>query len=148
MTIAPRLIAGLCLFFCSLSANAAPLKPLEITGPNGAQRFDVEVVSKEPEMAHGLMGRTYLPENQGMLFVFSPPEHVVMWMKNTLIPLDMLFMNEEGQVLCIHENAVPKSLAKIECEESAIAAVLEIGGGVAKKRGLTRGDYVALTAGK
>jgi len=89
--------------------------------------------------AQGLMHVTDLPENAGMLFAFSQPRQVSMWMKNTLISLDILFLNPSGRIVKIHKNAEPLSLASIP-SHARVNWVLELNAGVAGKLNLRLGD--------
>ena len=88
--------------------------------------------------AQGLMHVTDLPENAGMLFVFSQPRQVSMWMKNTVISLDILFLNPNGRIVKIHKNAQPLSLASIP-SRAKVKWVLELNAGVAAKLDLQPG---------
>ena len=92
--------------------------------------------------AQGLMHITDLPENVGMLFVFSRPRQVSMWMKNTVISLDILFLNPSGRIVKIHENAEPLSLASVP-SHTRVKWVLELNAGVAEKLNLRPGDRLA-----
>ena len=92
--------------------------------------------------AQGLMHVTDLPENAGMLFVFSRPRQVSMWMKNTVISLDILFLNSSGRIVKIHKNAEPLSLASIP-SHARVKWVLELNAGVAGKLNLRLGDRLA-----
>ena len=93
----------------------------------------------------GLMFIRSLGAGQAMIFVYDPPEHVAMWMKNTLLPLDMLFVDEQGCVIKVKENARPGSLDPIEAEGD-VALVVELNGGVAAQRGIRAGDRVVRPA--
>ena len=92
--------------------------------------------------AQGLMHVTDLPENAGMLFVFSQPRQVSMWMKNTAISLDILFLNPNGRIVKIQKNAKPLSLANIP-SHAKVKWVLELNAGVAEKLNLRPGDRLA-----
>jgi uncharacterized membrane protein (UPF0127 family) len=107
----------------------------------GDHNFNIEVATTQREQALGLMFRRSLPENAGMLFLYDPPQPAAMWMKNTLIPLDMVFIAPDGRVLRIESNAEPLSTTVIP-SEGDISAVLELNGGEADKIGLRRGDKV------
>jgi uncharacterized protein len=107
----------------------------------GDHSFNIEVATTTREQALGLMFRRSLPENAGMLFLYDPPQPTAMWMKNTLIPLDMVFIAPDGKVLRIESNTEPFSTAVIP-SEGAISAVLELNAGQADKIGLKRGDKV------
>ena len=92
--------------------------------------------------AQGLMHVTDLPKNAGMLFVFSQPRQVSMWMKNTVISLDILFLSPNGRIVKIHKNAKPLSLASIP-SHAKVKWVLELNAGVAGKLNLRLGDRLA-----
>ena len=95
----------------------------------------------EPQMAQGLMYRRTLAPDAGMLFDYGAPQPVAFWMKNTLIPLDMIFIGADGAVVDVHERAVPLSLDPIESKVPA-RAVLEVNGGTVARLGLKVGDVV------
>ena len=117
---------------------------------SGDHNFNIEVATTDQERALGLMFRRSLPENGGMLFLYDQPQPAAMWMKNTLIPLDMVFISPEGKVHRIEANAEPFSTAVIP-SEGDIVGVLELKGGEAGRIGLKRGDkvlYPGLTKGK
>lgn len=101
-------------------------------------RFQVEVADTDAERARGLMFRESLPRFGGMLFVYDRAQPVSFWMKNTLIPLDMLFFDETGRLVDIHENAVPGDLTGIPSAAPA-RFVLEINGGAARELGVEPG---------
>tara|TARA_B100001179_G_scaffold3295_1_gene2313 strand:+ start:97 stop:591 length:495 start_codon:yes stop_codon:yes gene_type:complete len=92
--------------------------------------------------AQGLMHVTDLPENAGMLLVFSQPRQISIWMKNTLISLDILFLNPSGRIVKIHKNAEPLSLASVP-SHARVKWVLELNAGVAGKLNLRLGDRLA-----
>ncbi len=116
----------------------------------GDHSFNIEVATTDEERALGLMFRRSLPENAGMLFLYDQPQPAAMWMKNTLIPLDMVFISPGGTVHRIEANTEPFSLTVIP-SEGPIAGVLELNGGEAAKIGLKPGDkvlYPGLITGK
>jgi uncharacterized membrane protein (UPF0127 family) len=121
---------------------AAELQPLEITTKNGVHVFAVEMASTPEEQAKGLMFRRQLPEGQGMLFDFHQEQPTSFWMKNTYIPLDMIFIRGDGRILRIAENTVPLSEALVP-SGGPVRAVLEVIAGTAKKLGIAPGDRVA-----
>lgn len=125
----------------AVSAPAAGLEPLAIV--SGAQRhnFQVEVMRTPDQRAKGLMYRNYMPPDRGMLFDFERSEPVAMWMRNTHIPLDMLFIRADGTVARIAENTEPMSDRTIPSGEPVLS-VLEINGGIAAKLGIKPGDKV------
>jgi len=119
------------------------LSRLEILTPHAIHTFQVEVVQTPKDLEQGLMNRSVLAENAGMLFDFGKPQKVSLWMKNTLIALDMLFIDNKGQIVYIHENAIPHSLKLIKVNQP-VKAVLEIKSGTVKKLGLQIGDLIKL----
>ncbi len=107
----------------------------------GPVQFTVELADTPEERAQGLMFRERLPADAGMLFLYPRDQMISMWMKNTLIPLDMLFIDRDGRILDIAERTVPLSLRSISSETPA-RAVLEINGGTAQRQGIRPGDRV------
>jgi uncharacterized membrane protein (UPF0127 family) len=106
------------------------------------ENFNVEIAENGPDVQKGLMFRTDMPRDAGMLFYFGGGEgEVAFWMKNTLIPLDMIFIRGDGSIAHIHENAVPQSLQSVPSQHP-VAAVLEINGGETAARGIQIGDRV------
>ena len=100
-----------------------------------AHKFDVEVARTDAEQDRGLMFRTSLPENGGMLFPFKKPRIGSFWMKNTLIPLDMIFIRADGSIDRIAENTIPESLEPV-VSGGEVGAVLELAGGTAARLGI------------
>lgn len=123
-------------------ARAANLETLEIITSTGVVPFSVEVMRTNEELQHGLMFRKELPEGRGMLFDFRPERDVAMWMKNTLIPLDMIFIQADGRILRIAENTEVQS-EKIIPSGGPVRGVLEVIAGTARKLGIKPGDRVA-----
>jgi uncharacterized protein len=128
--------------FAGDAARAASVQPLEIVTRNGVHVFSVEMATTEQEKETGLMYRKELPDGKGMLFDFSPEQQVSMWMKNTYIPLDMIFIRADGRILRIAENTEPLS-TKIIPSGGPAKGVLEVIAGTAKKYGIAPGDRVA-----
>lgn len=124
------------------SARAAQMQTLEIVSKTGVHVFSVEMATTEKEREIGLMFRKSLPDGQGMLFDFTPEQNVTMWMKNTLIPLDMIFIRADGTIQRIAENTEPLS-ERIIPSGGPVTGVLEVFGGTAQKLGITAGDKVA-----
>jgi uncharacterized membrane protein (UPF0127 family) len=122
-------------------ASATGTGTLVLKTETGDHNFNIEVATTREEQALGLMFRRSLPENAGMLFLYERPQPAAMWMKNTLIPLDMVFIAPDGSVLRIEANTEPFSTAVIP-SEGAVSAVLELNAGQAGKIGLKRGDKV------
>lgn len=124
--------------------QALPRALLEVRRADGSTlSFKVEIASTPEEQARGLMFRRKVADGTGMLFLFDPPQPVSFWMKNTLVPLDMLFVRADGTVAQIATRAKPLDETPIPCPE-AIRAVLEIGGGQAAALGLKVGDRLDL----
>ena len=137
--IAAFVLAGLC---ANPAAQAASVQPLEIVTQSGVQVFSVEMATTEEEKTTGLMYRKELPDGKGMLFDFSPEQQVSMWMKNTYISLDMIFIGANGRILRIAENTEPMS-TKIISSGGLAKGVLEVIAGTAQKYGIKPGDRVA-----
>jgi uncharacterized membrane protein (UPF0127 family) len=137
-------LASAAIVFALLSslAQAASFQTLEIVTKSGVQVFSVEMATTEQEKETGLMYRKELADGKGMLFDFSPEQQVSMWMKNTFIPLDMIFIRADGRILRIAENTEPQS-TKIISSGGLAKGVLEVIAGTAKKYGIAPGDRVA-----
>jgi uncharacterized membrane protein (UPF0127 family) len=128
----------------SLERSAAGLEqvPLTVTTAKGAtHRFTVEVARSPEEQAQGLMNRQSLAPDRGMVFPYEPAQPVAFWMKNTLIPLDIIFVSPGGRILRIEANNVPLSLEPVASGD-AVEAVLELAGGRAGELGISAGDQV------
>ena len=121
---------------------AAELQPLEIASKSGVHVFAVEMAVTPEEQAKGLMFRKQLPEGQGMLFDFHREQPTSFWMKNTYVPLDMIFIRADGRILRIAENTEPHS-TKIISSGGLARGVLEVAAGTAQKYGIQPGDRVA-----
>jgi len=115
--------------------------PLEIVTARGRHVVAVEVMRTDEERARGLMFRRFMPADRGMLFDFKTEQPVLMWMKNTYIPLDMIFISRNGTVTSVAANTEPMSERTISSGPPAFA-VLEVNAGVAAKIGLKPGDRV------
>ncbi|MEI9916110.1 MAG: DUF192 domain-containing protein [Methylovirgula sp.] len=114
---------------------------LLIATASGAHNFNVDVMQSEADLEKGLMFRKSIPADYGMLFDFKHEQSVMMWMKNTFIPLDMLFMDKTGKVVGIIADAEPMS-EKILTVSKPTDAVLELRGGTAARIDLKVGDQV------
>lgn len=114
---------------------------VELRGDWGRARFNVELADEPSEQARGLMGRETLPTSAGMLFVYERPQPAYFWMRNTLIPLDMLFVDAQGTVQRIHAMAKPHDETPIHGGDS-VFAVLEINGGLAARLGIEEGSVL------
>src|SRR6266851_9844614 len=131
-------LSFLALFGLLLAAG--PVRPdelqtLEIVSKTGVHVFSVEIVDNDADRSKGLMYRKELPEGRGMLFNFQREQDVSFWMRNTYIPLDMLFIRADGRILRIVENTTPLSERNIP-SGGPVRAVLEVIGGTAKKLGI------------
>ena len=125
-------------------ADSAPLskiEPVTVATETGVTLFTVEMADTPDMQQRGLMFRQRLPEDRGMLFDFGEPRRVAMWMKNTLISLDMIFIRADGTVAGIARRTTPGSLDTLGVAEP-VKAVLEVAGGVSDKIGLKPGDTV------
>jgi len=122
-------------------ALADPLETLSISTQTGDHVFSVEIASTPTTRERGLMDRRFMPQDRGMLFEFERDGPVAFWMKNTYIPLDMVFIARNGAVTRIVDRAEPLSEMAIP-SGGPCAAVLELNGGVAAQIGLTVGDKV------
>ena len=115
--------------------------PLAIRSGGRTHRFTVEVARTPQEQQTGLMNRQSLAPDRGMIFPYDPPQPASFWMKNTLIPLDIIFVRADGSIARIAANTVPLSLEPVPSGEP-VAAVLEIAGGRAAELGIQPGDTV------
>lgn len=120
---------------------AGKLETLEIVTSRGRARFQVEIAATRPEQERGLMFRKSLAPDRGMLFTYAKPQPAAFWMKNTLIPLDIIYIAPNGRVLSIVRNAQPHSETPMP-SGGVILGVLEIAGGRAAQLGLLPGDRV------
>ncbi|HUU25425.1 MAG TPA: DUF192 domain-containing protein [Methyloceanibacter sp.] len=123
------------------TAIAAGTGTLVLKTNSGEHRYTVEIATTNGERATGLMFRRSLPEDAGMIFIYDPPQQVSMWMRNTYIPLDMVFITAEGRVRRVEANTEPFSTDVIN-SGGAVAAVLELNAGQAAKTGVRPGDQV------
>ncbi|MDB5568910.1 MAG: hypothetical protein JWN93_93 [Hyphomicrobiales bacterium] len=143
--------AGVLVPGAALAQSAAPssaqspagseIELLTIATASGAHEFKVEVMRTDEQRARGLMHRRYMPADRGMLFDFKSEQPVMMWMRNTYIPLDMVFIRRDGTVINVAENTEPLSDRTIASAAPAFS-VLEVNAGVARKIGLKPGDRV------
>ena len=143
MTILLRLLRAVCLFLLGTVATYAECDEsiAELRGSWGTAKFNIEVADTPKSRAEGLMFREKLPTSGGMLFVYEQPEHATFWMKNTLIPLDIIFFDFRGQVTSIHRDATPHDTSLIDGGRD-VAAVLEINAGIASRLGIDVGSQI------
>jgi hypothetical protein len=125
-----------------LPAGSAEQQTLEIVSKSGVHVFTVELAVSDEERQKGLMFRRSLPESQGMLFDFKTDQDVSMWMRNTYVSLDMIFIRGDGRIQRIAENTQTES-DRIIPSGAPVRAVLEVVAGTAKKFGIAAGDRVA-----
>ena len=131
-------IAGPMLAMQAAAEAACAPGRIDLRWDGGSESFAVELADDPAERAKGLMFRTQMDPAAGMLFVYESPRRAQFWMKNTLIPLDMVFANAAGQVTRVHSNAIPGDLTPIDGGED-VRFVLEINGGLAAKLGIAPG---------
>jgi uncharacterized membrane protein (UPF0127 family) len=124
------------------AARSAEQQTLEIASKTGVHVFAVELAVTDEERAKGLMYRRSVPESYGMLFDFKRDQEVTMWMRNTYVSLDMIFIQSDGRIRRIAENTETES-DKIISSGGPVRAVLEVVAGTAKKLGIVAGDRVA-----
>ena len=124
------------------AARGAEQQTLEIASKTGVHVFSVELAVTDEERERGLMFRRSVPEFTGMLFDFKRDQEVSMWMKNTYVSLDMIFIQSDGRIRRIAENTETESL-KIIPSGGPVRAVLEVAGGTARKLGIEPGDRIA-----
>ncbi len=144
-----RTLRGL-LFCVAILLTALPAAALETfarssltveTSAGGRYRFDVELAETPAQQAQGLMFREKMAPDAGMLFIYDRPQPASFWMKNTLIPLDMIFIGTDGRIVNIHQNAVPQSLDSVN-SAGPVKAILEVNGGMSARLGIRAGDRV------
>ena len=123
-------------------AYAMRRENVKLLTAHGTHVIDVEIADTPQEKAQGLMFRTRLEDNRGMLFAYDTPQEITMWMRNTYIPLDMVFIRADGRILRIAENTEPLSTRLIP-SGGPVRAVLEVMGGTTRKLGIAPGDRVA-----
>ena len=139
-------IAALMPAAAQSTLQSFPTDRLSIETADGQRLdFEVELALTPEQRAQGLMFRRDLPERGGMLFVYGKEWDVSMWMKNTVIPLDMLFIEGDGRIVAIAERTVPQSLETISSGRM-VTGVLELNGGTAARLGIRPGDRVRHSA--
>jgi uncharacterized membrane protein (UPF0127 family) len=147
LSLCGALALGVFLSPASVFAQSAPAGELEdliLVTSSGEHVFKVEVMRTDEQRARGLMFRRHMPVDRGMLFDFKTEQRVMMWMRNTYIPLDMVFITRAGVVVNVAEDTEPMSERTIPSAAPAYA-VLEVNAGVARRIGLKAGDRVKHT---
>lgn len=134
-------LASLAILTLPAIADPMEVTPLTIASGDSAHEFSVEVANDIDEIAFGLMERETMDADKGMLFDFNPPREPAMYMKNTLLSLDMLFIADDGHIEMIARNTVPGSLRTIT-PGIPVRAVLELNAGQAAELGIQPGDTV------
>ncbi|WP_372572912.1 DUF192 domain-containing protein [Ruegeria jejuensis] len=122
-------------------AEACREDVVQLRSDGSELRFQVELADTPQERSRGLMFRESLPQRAGMLFVYEQPQRASFWMKNTLIPLDMIFVDSTGTVTHVHHQAIPGDLTAID-GGTGVFSVLEINGGLARKYGIAPGSVL------
>ena len=125
----------------ALAQEPARIEQVTVVSTREAATFEAEVADTDDLRARGLMFRHKLPEDRAMLFDFGDPRPAAMWMKNTYISLDMLFIRADGSIAAVAENTEPLSLQTISVQEP-VKAVLEVAAGTVKRLGIQRDDKV------
>ena len=134
------------LFVLLLAGNGAALErfatsKLSIVTAKGAQHFTVEMAETRDQHAQGLMYRRSMAADAGMLFVYKTPQAASFWMRNTFIPLDMLFVGADGKIVNIQERTVPQSLNPVR-SKGPVLAILELNGGTTSRLSIRPGDKI------
>ena len=140
-----RTVTFLCLCLVTTIALAFEKSGLSIVTAKGSQKFEVELAITPAQQSQGLMYRRDMPANAGMLFVYNRPQPLSFWMKNTFIPLDMLFIDGSLRIAHIVQRTIPLSTETINSSEPAIS-VLELNAGTVSKLGIKPGDVVMSSA--
>ena len=135
-------VMGCAWALCAPMAHAAcQVDAVDLKGDWGTARFAIDVADDDAERARGLMFVEQMPMMSGMLFVYEAPQFASFWMRNTLIPLDMIFVDITGEVQHVHANAIPHDETPIPGGED-IFAVLEVNGGMAERLGISPGTVM------
>ncbi|MDE2383723.1 MAG: DUF192 domain-containing protein [Alphaproteobacteria bacterium] len=132
------------LLVCFSAARAQEMmrvEPLTIVTMQASTTFSAEIADTDATRERGLMFRHIMPEGQAMLFDFGAPRPAAMWMKNTYMSLDMLFVRQDGTIAAMAENTVPKSLDTISVQEP-VRGVIELAAGTVKRLGIHKNDHV------
>jgi uncharacterized membrane protein (UPF0127 family) len=136
-------VAAACVASAATSDSSAKLSSLAISGPvHATVHFWVEVAETQGDKERGLMGRQVLPADRGMVFPYETPQTVAFWMKDTPLPLDLIFIDASHRIAAIHPQAQPYDLTPIS-SVVPVVMVLEVNGGAAARLGLKSGDFVS-----
>lgn len=139
-----KLIQLLSFIFLLTACNDKDLTPITIQTSNGEATYYVEIADTLPKMQKGLMDRKKLKSDSGMMFIFSKnhPQPIAMWMKNTYISLDMLFLDSNGKIIALEKNTTPMSERLIRPTLKPTSYVVELNAGEIKKHDIKIGDKV------
>ena len=139
-----KFIQILSAFFFLVSCSKQDLTPITIQTSNGEATYYVEIADTLPKMQKGLMNRKKLKTDSGMIFIFSKnhPQPIAMWMKNTYISLDMLFLDSNGKIIALAQNTTPMSERLIRPTLKPTSYVVELNAGEIKKHDIKIGDKV------
>lgn len=142
-------LAFLCFMLISCSKESSNMNTSTVVFDSGKKQisFNVEIAKTPEQMRTGLMNRDKLGDKQGMYFMIKPERSIVMWMKDTKLSLDMIFVDAQSQVSGIINNAVPMSEALLP-SPGQVSAVIELNAGTAKKYNIKIGDRVLLDSTK
>jgi len=136
-----KLAVALFVASAGMAHAACSADHVTVKGDFGQARFQIELADDPEERAQGLMFVEQMATLEGMLFIYETPRRATFWMRNTLIPLDMLFAGPDGVITHIHENAIPLDETTIDGGEGVLA-VLEINGGLSSRLGIAAGDIL------
>lgn len=142
-TFCLSLMLSLVIRTAAFAAETATTGTMKVMSADRTHMFDIEIADEPNERSRGLMHRETLPEDHGMLFIYPRDQRASFWMKNTLIPLDMLFISSDGRILQIARETTPFSLEPVRSRDP-VRAVLEINGGLSDRLGIAAGDTVTL----
>jgi len=137
------LFTGLVWLICqpALALEPPKIEPLTLVSDTETVMFQAQIADTQELRERGLMFRQVMPQDSAMLFDFIQPKPVAMWMKNTLVSLDMIFVREDGTIAAIAQNTVPQSLDTISVQEP-VRGVVELAAGTVKRLGLKKNDKV------
>ncbi len=135
--------AGIILLFAGVNGASAAcsVDRIDVRGDWGSTNFSIEIADTSRKQAKGLMFRRHLERDAGMLFVYKTPRHAVFWMKNTLISLDMIFIDEQGRIKTLAANARPLDESQIDGGQG-VKLILEVNGGLIAETGIAVGDQI------
>ena len=137
------LVFGLIMFSPALAQDAVTFdrSTLKIETTEAVHSFEIEIATNDEQRARGLMFRNEMAADAGMLFLYRRDRVLTMWMANTYLPLDMLFVGSDGRIVHIAENTIPLSRTTISSRKRA-RAVLELNAGTARRLGINAGDRI------